>query len=403
MRSANDIPSTAGATTGYSALNRAYPRSWWTIAWSSDVKPREVVPARLLERDVVLWRDSSGTLHCMAAHCPHLGAHLGTGGTVVNDQLQCPFHGWRYGTDGALAGVNGPDRVRKGICLPRYQIMERHGAVFLWNGADEPDIEFPDILGDLGLTEDQVVFCKHRWFFPYAAKHFAENNADGSHFAITHDTGGWAESVIIEDSPTVLRVENRVHDAPGWWTWQNLAKRTRKREITNFFSPVTGDLTNHCYGATLFQIHLTGRNSIFGSTLLCMTPVDENSFCMMDMMLMPRIKLPVVGPVLQRALDFGVGALNWGITRQDSPLMLRRQEPANPPYAPSDRATIAFRRLWDRRVDSDEPLDGPSVRHNGRRAGIRVTGKSEQAESEQSNGTGPQAPLTAPATVQVLR
>lgn len=403
MAASGDTGLAPSTTTGYSALNRAYPRSWWTIAWSSDVAVGQVVPARLLERDVVLWRDSSGTLHCMAAHCPHLGAHLGTGGTVVNDQLQCPFHGWRYGTDGALAGVNGPDRVRKGICLPRYRIIERHGGVFLWNGADEPDIEFPDILGDLGLAEDDVVFCKHRWFFPYAAKHFAENNADGSHFAITHDTGGWAESVVLEDSPTVLRVENRIHDAPDWWSWQNLVKRARKREISNFFSPVTGDLINHCYGATLFQIHLAGRNSIFGSTLLCMTPVDENSFCMMDMMLMPRIRVPLVGPLLQRALDFALGALNFGITRQDSPLMLRRQEPANPPYAPNDRATIAFRRLWDRRIDTAEPLDGPSVRHNGRRAGIRASGNSEHAAPEPITGACRTTLSAAPTTAQIDR
>ncbi|WP_081231563.1 Rieske 2Fe-2S domain-containing protein [Mycobacterium avium] len=371
MTSTAPVRPAADPDRGYSPLNPAYPRSWWTIAWSSDVAAGQVVPARLLERDVVLWRDSSETLHCMAAHCPHLGAHLGTGGTVVNDELRCPFHGWRYDISGDLVAVNGPGRVRKGICLPRYQITERHGGVFLWNGADEPDIAFPDILSSRGLHEDDVVFCHNRWLLPFPAKHFAENNPDGPHFAVAHDTGGWGESVILEEAPTVLRVENRVHDAPKWWTWENLSRKARKREISNVLAPVPTSLTHHCYGATLFEIHPTSGNGIFGSLLLCITPVEEDSCLVMDMMLMPRVRVPLIGPLIQRGINLVLGPLSWGTVRQDLSLMLRRREPANPPYAASDKATIAFRRLWDSRIDTDQPLDGESVRHNGRRAGIK--------------------------------
>jgi nitrite reductase/ring-hydroxylating ferredoxin subunit len=385
-------PQTVRTQPGFASLNTAYPRSWWTIAWSSDVAIGQVVPARVLERDVVLWRDSSGTLHCMAAYCPHLGAHLGIGGTVLTDELQCPFHGWRYGKSGELVGVHGPGRVRKGICLPSYRVIERHGGVFLWNGAAEPDIDFPDILGDLGLSEDDVVFCQHRWFLPYPAKHFAENNADGPHFAITHDTGGWAESVIIEETPTVLRVENRIHDAPAWWSWGNLSRRARKRELSNFFSPVANP-TNHCYGATLFHLHIPVRNKFWGTTLLCFTPVDEGSHCLMDMMLMPRVRVPLIGPLIQRGIDFGLGALSWSTARQDIPLMLRRREPASPSYVSADKGTIAFRRLWDSRIDTGSPLDGPSVRHNGRRAGIRAPRNTIETQSE----------ITPPATTQASR
>ena len=278
-----------------------------------------------------------------------------------------------------MVGVNGPDKIRRKLCLPKYRVIERHGGVFLWNGADEPDIDFPDILGDLGLTEDDAVFCKHRWYLPWAAKHLAENTADGSHFAIAHDTGGWAETVILEDHPTVLRLENRVHNAPKWWSWANLARRAKKREISNILAPITSNVVSHCFGATLYQLHLAGRSKVFGSTLICFTPVDENSFYVMDMMLMPRVRIPLLGRGANYVMDYALGALSWGTARQDVPLMMRRIEPANPPYAPVDKALIALRRLWDSRIDSAAALDGESVRHNGTRAGIHPRATAESS------------------------
>src|SRR5689334_23634300 len=46
------------------------------------------------------------SLHdALPIYCPHLGAHLGIGGTVVGDSIKCPFHAWRFGGDGACVDV----------------------------------------------------------------------------------------------------------------------------------------------------------------------------------------------------------------------------------------------------------------------------------------------------------
>lgn len=70
---------------------------WFMIGWSPEFPVGEVRPLRYFGEDLVAYRDESGELHVLEAHCKHLGAHIGHGGTVVGDCVQCPFHGWRWG------------------------------------------------------------------------------------------------------------------------------------------------------------------------------------------------------------------------------------------------------------------------------------------------------------------
>jgi phenylpropionate dioxygenase-like ring-hydroxylating dioxygenase large terminal subunit len=44
-------------------------------------------------QEMVAWRAQSGSLTVMDAYCEHLGAHLGFGGHVEGDVIECAFHG----------------------------------------------------------------------------------------------------------------------------------------------------------------------------------------------------------------------------------------------------------------------------------------------------------------------
>src|SRR5262249_23025712 len=67
------------------------------------------------------------------ARCSHLRADLGNG-CVVGDTVQCPYHHWRYGTDGRCVrlpnGVEVPPFARQ----RSYPVVERHGLLFFFNG-----------------------------------------------------------------------------------------------------------------------------------------------------------------------------------------------------------------------------------------------------------------------------
>ena len=78
---------------------------WFMVGWSPEFPVGGVQPLHYFGELLVAYRDEQGELHILQAHCKHIGAHMGHGGTVVGDSVECPFHGWRWGPDGTLRDV----------------------------------------------------------------------------------------------------------------------------------------------------------------------------------------------------------------------------------------------------------------------------------------------------------
>ena len=77
------------------------PTGWFCVSLSTDLEVGEVKPLKYFARDLVLFRTSDGEAHVLDAYCPHLGAHLGHGGKLVDDKIVCPFHAWEFDGQGA--------------------------------------------------------------------------------------------------------------------------------------------------------------------------------------------------------------------------------------------------------------------------------------------------------------
>ena len=89
-----------------------YPRGWFVIGVSAELGSGEVRPIKYFGRDMVLYRGESGSAIVHDAFCPHLGAHLGHGGTVVGESIQCPFHAWRFDETGKCVDVPNAEGLR---------------------------------------------------------------------------------------------------------------------------------------------------------------------------------------------------------------------------------------------------------------------------------------------------
>src|SRR5699024_5818895 len=111
-----------------------------------------------LERHLVAWRSDDGALHVQDAFCPHLGAHLGHGGKVKGDCIECPFHGWTFDGDGANTNIPYSERTNKKAHLRSFPVVERNGLSMIWYHPDETvapmwDVpEFPEFSGDPDWT-----------------------------------------------------------------------------------------------------------------------------------------------------------------------------------------------------------------------------------------------------------
>jgi nitrite reductase/ring-hydroxylating ferredoxin subunit len=86
----------------------------------------------LLNRRIAIYRDRAGVVHALDARCPHLGADLGLG-SIVDDEVQCALHNWRFGADGtcrfAPCATDPPERRAR-----VYPVEERWGLIWIFNG-----------------------------------------------------------------------------------------------------------------------------------------------------------------------------------------------------------------------------------------------------------------------------
>ncbi|MBX3657158.1 MAG: aromatic ring-hydroxylating dioxygenase subunit alpha [Ramlibacter sp.] len=158
--------------------------------WHPVVRATEVVGApvavRLLGRDLVLWRDSSGVPHAWLDQCPHRGARLSLG-QVHGDRIECPYHGWQFGASGqcthvpALPGFVPP----ASHCAHRYEAREAHGLV--WVQVAQAPMALPAFAAE---ADDRLrkLLCG-----PYdvatSAPRIVENFLDMAHFGFVHE--GW--------------------------------------------------------------------------------------------------------------------------------------------------------------------------------------------------------------------
>lgn len=199
-----------GASSPSSALRPAesvaplgYPIGWFWVADVRDLKPGTVRRARLMDGEVVVYRTRSGLVRAVRPYCPHLGAHLGVGGTVAGENLVCPFHHFEFAPDGRC--VDSPDGATIPAGLSHYEVREQHGMVFVWHGPEgrAPTWELPEVA-------DPAVVPMFRWSgeIPTHAQEMAENAADFRHLSILHDVH-MAEAEPCEADGPVFRVHVR--------------------------------------------------------------------------------------------------------------------------------------------------------------------------------------------------
>jgi phenylpropionate dioxygenase-like ring-hydroxylating dioxygenase large terminal subunit len=165
-----------------------YPNGWFQIAYSEDVKPGGVLPLKYFGRDLVLFRTEAGAPHLLDAHCPHLGAHLGYGGTVKDGCIRCPFHAWRYDGSGQCVEVPYAARVPPRARVNAWTIKEVNGLVMAWHhlGGQAPTWEVEPI-AEHGAP-DWTPYELRRWKIRTHNQEMAENAVDSAHFHYVHGT-----------------------------------------------------------------------------------------------------------------------------------------------------------------------------------------------------------------------
>lgn len=163
------------------------PNSWYVVGYSEDLAAGDVKKLHYLDRELVLFRGESGAACVLDAYCPHLGAHLAVGGTVVGDTLRCPFHGWRWTGEGSCAEIPYAKRIPQAARAESLPVVERNGMIFVWYHAEgaAPTFEIPEVEG-WGQGDWLGSWLQWEWTVKTHPQEMAENGIDWPHFDQVH-------------------------------------------------------------------------------------------------------------------------------------------------------------------------------------------------------------------------
>jgi len=175
---------------------------WWFAALSSELKPGKLQRYEILGEPVLLGRTRAGEVYAMRDICPHRAAPLSAGRLVGErgaEQVECPYHGWRFRTDGACAAIpsllEGQDVAVDRIRVRSYPVRESQGLVWIWVAADarvapEPDHKPPTFDGVVGGAPKLV----ERMDFESHIDHAVVGLMDPAHGPYVHQQWWWRSS-----------------------------------------------------------------------------------------------------------------------------------------------------------------------------------------------------------------
>ncbi|KGC69232.1 rieske [2Fe-2S] domain protein [Burkholderia pseudomallei] len=176
------------------------PFGWFCIGYSDEVAVGDVKPLRYFGKDLVMFRGESGEIGVLDAYCPHLGAHMGHGGTVEGDSLRCPFHHWAYRKDGFCTSIPYAKEMpliakREPIAVP-YPVVERNGAIWVWHHPQQIAPTYEVLEHEEFVAPGWSKPVRRFWSFASNPQEIAENSVDTAHFKCIHHMDAMPEGEV---------------------------------------------------------------------------------------------------------------------------------------------------------------------------------------------------------------
>jgi 3-ketosteroid 9alpha-monooxygenase subunit A len=248
-------------------------RGWYQIGWSTDFPPGTAVPLHYFDCDLVAFRgtdSADGTVRqvrVLDAFCRHMGAHLGHGGTVEDDCIRCPYHGWLYDANGLNIDVPYGGEDATGIRISSWPTTEVDGVVLVWfdpeslTPAFDPPTSFARAQCPVWPLDGATRLWPSLTMSPQAA---ADNVCDAAHFKYVHGSYDLPGLASYSADGSVFRAVYDIGFGGGMaYTWATP------------HGPVAGTIHTEATGLGLLWNRLGGVDEVI--SLLGVTPIDATT------------------------------------------------------------------------------------------------------------------------------
>jgi vanillate O-demethylase monooxygenase subunit len=182
--------------------------AWYVAAWADEVG-RNLLPRRILDEPVVLYRLGNGGAVALQDRCPHRFAPLHMG-RLVEDSIECGYHGLRFGCSGKCTfNPHGTGLIPPKAVVRSYPLVERYRLLWIWMGDPQradaaaiPEFDF--------LSDPQFQNVKG---YTLAEGHYelmTDNIMDLGHIEFLHP-GLLGSEAVRKAHSEIIQKENTVH------------------------------------------------------------------------------------------------------------------------------------------------------------------------------------------------
>jgi 3-ketosteroid 9alpha-monooxygenase subunit A len=264
-----------------------YPNGWYRVALGSEVKRGRIVNLRVFGRDLIAYRGDDGVAHVLDAHCPHLGAHLGHGGKVVGNTVECPMHAWRFAGDGDCVHIPYCQKIPPLARMRTWPVREINGMILVWFHAEgaAPSFEIPAMpeYGQAGWSRYLTMGWKPR----VHVQEVAENALDLPHFNVVHD---YLQIPALQQFDVV---DHTFH-----------VKIAAPRRVFGIMSYASIEITYHGMGVVFARVE---SKQVDLRVILTSTPIDDEHVAI-DMAVMHDLtRNPLRNAVIRAVLPLQIG------------------------------------------------------------------------------------------------
>ncbi|MNJ99845.1 Toluene-4-sulfonate monooxygenase system iron-sulfur subunit TsaM1 [compost metagenome] len=176
---------------------------WYMGLPSAELGINKMKSLKILGEPIVFYRDSKGKASALRDICPHRGIPLSFG-RVVNDQVECPYHGWKFDCSGMCTEIPSlvPDQDLNPnkIKVRNYPTHEAQGLIWVFvgeknaNPADAPKIPVMKAFGN--DVKPKLTYVVN---FPCHVDHAVIGLMDPAHGPYVHKSWFWrSEKTMLE-------------------------------------------------------------------------------------------------------------------------------------------------------------------------------------------------------------
>ena len=246
--------------------------SWYLAAPSAELRPGKQVRRMILGEPVMLGRTGAGEPFALRDICPHRLVPLSAGRQRETDgeaTVECPYHGWRFGTDGVCKLMPSltedspydPSRVK----VRRYPVHEANGAVFIHVAHDPRDSGEPSVPPpDFGPLPERPKFILHSTFEAHMDDAVV-GLTDPAHVPFVHSQWWWRP----RSSGFHLKEKQFVPRERGWAIARHAPSSNSLGYRALFGAGVTMEIVFQLPG---FRWEIVENDRARFLTLTCLTP-----------------------------------------------------------------------------------------------------------------------------------